>query len=209
MLENVTVFCHSSIKIVGSKIIYIDPFRINQEYHDANYVFSTHSHYDHFSEDDIEKVMKDNTFIITPDSSRELAYNLTGDKDRVMIVEPNNEYKINDVSFVTTYAFNKEKMYHQKKENWVGYIINLDGIKYYIAGDTDDIKELSDIECDVAFIPIGGKYTMDYEEAAGFANKINAKVVVPTHYGEIIGEKEDAEKFKSLVKNKEVKILIK
>lgn len=209
MLENVEVFCHNSIKITGSKTIYIDPFRLEKDYHDADYIFSTHTHYDHFSEDDIEKLLKDDTVIITPDSSRELACDLTKDRERVKIVEPANEYELPGVKFSTTYAFNKETLYHTKNENWVGYIIELDGVKYYIAGDTDNIKELKDVECDVAFLPVGGKYTMGYAEAAGLANTIKAKIVVPTHYGSIVGTQEDAEKFAKLVREKEVRILIK
>ena len=207
MLENVKVFCHSSIKITGSKTIYIDPFAIREEYHDADIIFSTHSHYDHFSEEDIDLVKKENTIIITPDSSRELAYNLVG-KENVMIVEPDRKYEIDGIKFETTYAYNKEKQYHQKSEGWVGYIIELDGIKYYIAGDTDNIKEIRNVECDIAFLPIGGKYTMDEKEAAELANEINAKVVVPTHYGLIVGEKDAGQKFKNLVKGKQVEILI-
>lgn len=209
MLENVEVFCHNSIKITGSKTIYIDPFKLEKDYHDADYIFSTHTHYDHFSEEDIEKLLKEDTVIITPDSSRELACDLTKDRERVKIVEPANEYELPGVKFSTTYAFNKETLYHTKSENWVGYIIELDGVKYYIAGDTDNIKELKDVECDVAFLPIGGKYTMGYAEAAGLANTIKAKIVVPTHYGCIVGTKEDAEKFANLVSEKEVRILIK
>lgn len=209
MIENVEVFCHNSIKINGSKTIYIDPFRIEKSYNDADYIFSTHPHYDHFSEEDILKVMKKDSMIITPDASRELAYGLTGNKEKVLIVEPENNYEIDGVKFYTTRAYNKEKSYHTKKENWVGYIIELDGIKYYIAGDTDDVKEIRDVECDIAFLPIGGTYTMEYKEAAGLANKIKAKIVVPTHYGLIVGKKEDAEKFKELVNGKEVKIMIK
>ena len=209
MLENVELFCHNSIKITGSKTIYIDPFRLEKDYHDADYIFSTHTHYDHFSEDDIEKILKEDTVIITPDSSRELACDLTKDRERVKIVEPANEYELPGVKFSTTYAFNKETLYHTKNENWVGYIIELDGVKYYIAGDTDNIKELKDVECDVAFLPVGGKYTMGYAEAAGLANTIKAKIVVPTHYGCIVGTQEDAEKFAKLVREKEVRILIK
>lgn len=209
MLENVEVFCHNSIKINGSKVVYIDPYQIEGEPHDADYIFSTHTHYDHFSEDDIEKLLKEDTVIITPDSSRELACDLTKDRERVVIVEPENQYKVEGIGFSTTYAYNKETLYHTKKENWVGYIIELDGVKYYVAGDTDNIKELHGVECDVAFLPVGGKYTMGYAEAAGLANTIKAKIVVPTHYGCIVGTKEDAEKFANLVREKEVKIMIK
>ncbi len=208
MTDNIKVFCHSSIKITGSKIIYIDPFRINEDFKDADYVFSTHPHNDHFSEDDIERVINSNSIIITPDSSRELAYHLTKNRDKVLIIEPEKKYDLNGLSFTTTRAYNKEKMYHPKREGWVGYVIEMDRMKYYIAGDTDNIEEIRNIECDVAFLPIDGIYTMGYEEAAELANVLPAKVIVPIHYGEIVGEKEDAKKFAELVKNKEVKIMI-
>ena len=90
-----------------------------------------------------------------------------------------------------------------------GYILNLSGEKYYIAGDTDNIEEIQDVTCDVALIPIGGIYTMNYKEAAKLANTIDAKVVIPTHYGTIVGNLEDGEKFAKIVKNKEVRLLIK
>ena len=180
---------------------------IEKAYHDADIIFSTHSHYDHFSEEDIAKLVNDKTIIVTPDSSRELAYGITHDKDRVMIVEPDREYEVSGIHFSTTYAYNKDTLYHQKSEGWVGYIISINGYRYYIAGDTDDVKEIQDVSCDVAFLPVGGKYTMNYEQAAGLANQIIAKIVIPTHYGVIIGTKEDAEKFKELVQGKEVKIM--
>ena len=208
MLENVSLFCHSSIKLTGSKVIYIDPYMIEKEYKDADYIFCTHGHYDHFSEEDILKVMNENTKIITVEGTLGMAKGLFGDVSKIMIVEPNLEYEIDDIKFKTTVAYNKEKMYHQKKENWVGYIIQLDGLNYYIAGDTDALDELMNIECDVAFLPVGGKYTMDYKDAAMLANELTADVVVPTHYGSIVGEKTDGEEFAKLVKNKVVKVLI-
>ena len=207
MLNNVELFCHSSIKLTGSKTIYIDPFALRTETHDADIIFCTHSHYDHFSEDDIELVKNEKTIIVTPESSRELAYELVG-KDNVLLVEPDKKYEIDGIKFETTYAYNKEKAYHPKSENWVGYIINFDGMKYYIAGDTDNIKEIANVECDVAFIPIGGKYTMDENGAAQLASTIKAEVIVPTHYGLIVGDKEAGERFKNLVKDKKVEILI-
>ncbi len=209
MLENVTLFCHNSIKIEGSKKVYIDPYLIDKEYGDADYIFCTHSHYDHFSKEDILKLINDKTKIITVKSAYEIAKSLFQDESRIMIVEPNNEYNIDDIKFKTTPAYNKEKVYHPKKENWVGYIIELDGKSYYISGDTDALDELSNIKCNVAFLAIGGKYTMDYKEASVLANKIKADIIVPTHYGSIVGDIKDGEKFAKLVQEKEVKILIK
>lgn len=209
MLENVTLFCHSSIKLTGSKTIYIDPYMIDKEYSDADYIFCTHGHYDHFSEEDILKLMNEKTKIVTVECNHGMARGLFQDENKIFIVEPNNDYEIDEIKFTTVPAYNKEKMYHQKKENWVGYIIELNGLKYYIAGDTDALDELLNIECDVAFLPIGGKYTMDYKEAAYLANEIKADVVIPTHYGSIVGDKEDGDKFAKLVKGKEVKVYIK
>lgn len=208
MLENITLFCHSSIKLTGSKTIYIDPFMIDKEYKDADYIFCTHGHYDHFSEEDIYKVMNEKTKIITVECTHGMARDLFKDESKINIVEPNNEYKIDNIILKTVPAYNKEKMYHQKKENWVGYIIEFEGLKYYIAGDTDAVDELFNVECDVAFLPVGGKYTMDYKEAAILANEIKADIVIPTHYGSIVGEKTDGENFAKLVKNKEVRVLI-
>ena len=208
MLENIALFCHSSIKLSGSKKIYIDPYMIDNEYKDADYIFCTHGHYDHFSEDDILKVMNDNTKIITVEYTYGMAIDLFKDKSKILIVEPNKEYKIDDVFFKTVPAYNKEKMYHQKKEKWVGYIIELDGLKYYIAGDTDALDELKKVECNYAFLPVGGKYTMDYKEAATLANELKADVIIPTHYGSIVGEKTDGENFAKLVNDKTVKVLI-
>ena len=94
--------------------------------------------------------------------------------------------------------------FHPKQNNWVGFIINFDGVKYFIAGDTDNIDELHGIEADYAFLPVGGTYTMDYKEAAELANNLNVKTVIPTHYGSVAGSKEEGKKFKELVKNKEV-----
>lgn len=207
MLENLEVLCHSSIRITGSKTIYVDPFRIKKDYKDADYIFCTHSHYDHFSKEDIEKLLTDTTKIITVESSKEDAIEIVG-SERVIIVKPDNEYSIDGLSFKTTYSYNINKKFHPRENEWVGFIINLDENKYYIAGDTDNIPEIQNIKCDVALLPVGGTYTMTVEEATELANKIDAKYFVPTHYGEIVGEKTDGDKFAGLVTNKEVVIKI-
>lgn len=200
---NIQVNCNNSIKLIGSKIIYIDPYEIENEPHDADYIFCTHSHYDHFSPEDIKKVKNDNTKIITVNNAKEGALKLFAEED-IKIVLPGNKYNIDNIEFETTYAYNETKQFHPKGNRWVGFIIILDGEKYFIAGDTDNIPELQNIKTDFAFLPVGGTYTMDYKEAAKLANSIDAKTVIPTHYGSVAGEKEDGERFKSLIKNKEV-----
>ena len=204
MLE---VLCHSSIRITEDKVIYIDPFKIDKNYNDADYVFCTHSHYDHFSPEDIEKVKKEDTILIVTSDIEDEAKKIVN-KENVFIVEPDKKYDIKGLKIETTYSYNIDKQFHPKQNKWVGYIIDINNKRYYIAGDTDNIKEIQNIECDVSLIPIGGTYTMNYKEAAELANDINASTVIPIHYGTIVGDKEDAIRFRELVKNKEVKILI-
>lgn len=207
MKEKLQIFCHSSIKITEDKIIYFDPFNIKENFSDADYIFCTHSHYDHFSPEDINKVKNNNTKLIVTKDIIESATKLIN-KNNIILVQPNEEYKIDNLVIKTVPAYNRIKKFHPKENNWVGYIVETNGQKYYIAGDTDNIEELHNIKCDVAFLPVGGTYTMDYKQASELANVINAKLVIPTHYGEIVGNKDDGIKFANLVKNKETQILI-
>ena len=210
MLDNVEVLIHSSIRINKGLVIYFDPYKINKDYNDADIVFITHSHYDHYSEDDLKKVIKDNTIIIIPNDLEEKVIKLGFDKEHILVVKPNEEYNILGINFKTIPAYNINKNFHPRENNWVGYLINIDNITYYIAGDTDITEENRKVSCDVAFIPIGGTYTMTYLEAADLVNKIKPKVVVPIHYGLIVGTKEDAIKFKELIaKDIKCQILIK
>ena len=198
-MENVNLFKHNSIKIINNNLnIYIDPFRIDVVSNDADIIFITHSHYDHFSIDDIMNIKKDTTKIVsTKDTYKEIK-NYFKDED-IIIVEPNKSYNILGINFSTVRAYNINKEYHPIENDWVGYILNIDEKKYYIMGDTDVNEDNSNIECDVLFIPIGGKFTMDYKEAADYTNSINPSIVIPTHYGLIVGDVDLGEKFKELI----------
>lgn len=210
MLENMEVLCHSSIKINKEKIIYIDPFKINENFNDADIVFITHSHYDHYSKEDINKIKKDDTKIIAPKETIEKLLQEGYKQETIIEVEPNKEYKVEGIKFETISAYNIDKQFHPKENEWVGYIIELQGIRYYIAGDTDINEEDKKVKCDVAFVPVGGTYTMNYKEAANFINEIKPKIAVPIHYGSVVGTKQDAINFIGLVEsNIRCEILIK
>lgn len=209
MLENIEVLCHSSIRFNKGLIIYFDPFKINENYHDADIIFITHSHYDHYSEEDISKVIKDNTTIVVPKDLEDRALQFGFAKEHIIVVSPNEEYSVLGINFKTIPAYNTNKNFHPKSNEWVGYIVNLDQTTYYIAGDTDITEENRQVKCDVAFVPIGGTYTMTYSEAAELINEIKPQIAVPIHYGLIVGNKEDANNFANLVdKEIECKILI-
>ena len=120
-------------------------------------------------------------------------------KNAVITVESNKEYMVQGIKFETIPAYNTNKTFHPKENDWVGYIITLDGIRYYIAGDTDITEENRKVKCDVAFVPVGGTYTMNYSEAAELVNIIKPKIAVPIHYGSVVGTKQDATNFIKLL----------
>ena len=194
MLENIQVLYHSSIKINRDKVIYIDPFKIDNEYHDADIIYITHSHFDHYSEEDIGKIIKENTkLIVTEDLESKVLEKVK--KENVICVQPEKNYFVDGINFETIPAYNTNKQFHPKANNWVGYIIDLNGIKYYFAGDTDITEESKKVKCDVAFVPVGGTYTMTAREAAELVNIIKPKIAVPIHYGSVVGTTKDAEDF--------------
>jgi len=197
---DIKVLCHSSIKIeTEGKVIYIDPFKIQENIKDADIIAITHSHYDHFSEEDINKVRNERTKILVTNDLYEKTLNLGFKKENIIVVISNEMYKVLDIEIKTIPAYNVNKKFHPKTNNWVGYILTLENEKVYIAGDTDITEENSNIECNIALVPVGGTYTMNYEEASDLVNKIKPNVAIPTHYGNIVGKKEDGIKFKSLV----------
>jgi L-ascorbate metabolism protein UlaG (beta-lactamase superfamily) len=192
MLENIEVLYHSSIRINKEKTIYIDPFKIDRNYNDADIVFITHDHYDHYSEEDIDKVINENTTIIIPEELLTKLLRKGINKNAIITVEPNEKYMVQGIKFETIPAYNTNKTFHPKKNGWVGYIIIINGIRYYIAGDTDITEENKQVKCDVAFVPVGGTYTMDFKEAASLINEIKPKIAIPIHYGSIVGTEQDA-----------------
>ncbi len=210
MLNNIEVLCHSSIRMNNEKRIYVDPFHIEENYQDADIILITHSHYDHFSEEDIEKVRKADTKIYVTEDYVENARQLVFSENKIIGVKPNQTYYEGNIEINTVPAYNVNKQFHPKENNWVGYILKIDGISYYIAGDTDITEENKKIKCDVAFVPVGGTYTMTAKEAAEIVNIIKPKVAIPIHYGDIVGTKEDATTFVNNLENGiESKILIK
>lgn len=204
-LDGINVLKHSSIKIKKEKIIYIDPFQIDIPAHDADLILCTHSHYDHFSPKDILAVANESTVIITTPDCKNEVEKMGFLEDNVYYAKPYDEIDFEGISIKTIPAYNKHKEFHPKKNNWLGYLIELDNNIYYIAGDTDKTKEACQVECDVAFLPVGGTYTMDYLEAASLTKKIKPKFVIPTHYGSIVGDEECGILFKELIDKKETK----
>ena len=197
---------HSSFKFnFFWKVIYIDPFQV-EEVEKADLILISHGHYDHCSIADISKLVKEDTLMVTtPDTTSKLAGKVQGGK--VKLVKPGDAFTFKGIEIRTVPAYNINKEFHPGMNEWVGYIIKINNIRFYYAGDTDLIPEMSEIKAEVAFLPVSGTYVMTAEEAAQAAKKIMPKIAIPMHYGKIIGSKEDAERFKKLCTFCEVKIL--
>src|ERR1035437_3422522 len=188
MVKNIHWIQQSCFRIEGSKCkIYTDPLSITKT-DVANIILITHSHGDHFSPDDINKLTGPNTIIIAPSDC-----NYTGSAKRV-ILKPGEVYTNKCVKIKAVPAYNITKtQYHPKSNNWVGYVITINGVTIYHAGDTERIPEMKDITCDIAMLPLGQTYTMNsVADAAESAKDVKAKVAIPMHFDFYEGTVEDA-----------------
>ncbi len=202
---------HASIRIKsGKKVIYIDPYQISVK-EKADIILITHSHFDHCSLQDIEKIVKDGTIIVcTADSQSKIAR--IEKKIKMGLIEAGKGFNVGKIKIQAIPAYNLNKKFHQKSEGWVGYIIQIGSVVVYHSGDTDVIKEMEKLtgyskkgNYFVALLPVGGTYTMDAEEASRAASIIKPTLAIPIHWGSIIGSRNDAKKFVELCNAKGIK----
>ncbi len=193
---------HDSYRIDGDLIIYFDPYEIKTGTPAADIILISHEHFDHCSPSDVAKVQRDETVIV---ADRVSAKKLRGE---VKTMQPGDRLTVKGVGIEAVPAYNLDKQFHPKEAGMLGFVVNIGGVRVYHAGDTDFIPEMSDIETDVALLPVSGTYVMTADEAVEAALSINPKVAIPMHYGAIVGDKSDAEHFRDQLAGKvEVVIL--
>lgn len=207
MVENIQWYGQASVRIeVAGKFIYIDPYLVTDK-EPAELIFITHSHGDHFSIDDIKKIVNNGTKIYAPKDCCQKLINegIVNCKE----VTPGQTLNIDGIKVKVVPAYNIVKNFHAKEKKFVGYLLTVDGVKIYHPGDTERIPEMKDIKCDIAFMPLGQTYTMqNVEEAVNAVLDTQAKVAIPIHYGMYEGASTDAQLFKDLLKDK-VPVVIK
>lgn len=209
MEDKIFINCQSSIKITDNLCIYFDPYLIEEPLNDADLVFITHDHYDHLDKDSLLNIIKNDTQIIIPESIKNSILTLGFEESQLVLVRPMKTYTVKNVEFTTIPSYNLNKDYHPKAKNYVGYIVNMDGKRILVSGDTDATQELLKLkDIDIALIPIGGTYTMDYQEAADLINQLKPRVVIPTHYYTVVGSIADGTNFSRLI-NPKIKCILK
>tara|TARA_B100000315_G_C14471181_1_gene538416 strand:- start:289 stop:918 length:630 start_codon:yes stop_codon:yes gene_type:complete len=196
---------HASFLIKNGKNIYIDPFKLSTE-EKADILIITHEHFDHCSPDDLKKIIQPSTIVITvPGNQSKLAPFAESVKE-IKLVKPSDTITVEGIDMEFVPAYNVDKEFHPKSNEWVGVILTIDGERLYFAADTDLIPEMNTIKCDIALLPVSGTYVMTAEEAANAAKILEPKIAIPFHYGDIVGTEDDAKKFQSLCEC-DVKIL--
>ena len=201
--DHISVNTQSSIRIEcpGGTVIYADPLEIKGSPHDADLILITHAHYDHFSPEDAAKIRKSTTKFVIPKGMIDDLEKIGVSMMDYACMEAGDQIGIAGVYVSAVPAYNKLKPFHPRRNGWLGYVLDIGGQKIYVAGDTDALKENTSIDCDIAMVPIGGKFTMNAKEAADFINAMSPAAVIPTHYGSIVGKPADYETFHSRVKD--------
>jgi L-ascorbate metabolism protein UlaG (beta-lactamase superfamily) len=194
MLDAITWYRQSALRWTdGQLTVYIDPWGTPPDAAPADLILITHAHFDHFRPEEIARLRAEGAPVVAP---ADVAAELTG---AVTPVAPGQSHEVAGVRFTTVPAYNAVEQRldrHPKVNGWVGYVLELGGATYYAAGDTDHVPELDAIRTDVAFVPIGGTFTMDVEEAAGLVRAMSPGLAVPYHYGFVVGSAADGERFR-------------
>jgi L-ascorbate metabolism protein UlaG (beta-lactamase superfamily) len=191
---------HDAFRVDGAKTVYLDPYGISSG-PKADLVLISHDHFDHCSPEDVAKIQREGTIIVTEKDS---AKKLSGD---VRVLKPGESLVLDDVKVEAVPSYNTDKDFHPRDRGWLGFVLEMDGTRIYHAGDCDFIPEMNDLQADIALLPVSGTYVMTAEQAVKAAQAIKPKLAIPMHYGAIVGDEKDAMAFQKALEG-EVEVLV-
>jgi len=188
-ISNISWIGHASFRIDDAPgCIYIDPWKLPNDLPPADLILLTHTHFDHLSAEDIAAITTPSTTLVGPQSVADAL------ASEVTVVGPDDVIAVAGWTIQAVAAYNIGKDFHKRSEGWVGYIVTLsDGTRLYHAGDTDATDEVRNVRADIALLPCGGTYTMTAAEVVMVANICKPGILVPMHWGDIVGTRADAE----------------
>jgi L-ascorbate metabolism protein UlaG (beta-lactamase superfamily) len=196
-LDHIHWLAHASFRIkAGDLQIYIDPWQLGEKPPLADLILITHNHRDHCSPEDIAKIQKEDTTLVTVEAC---VSELSGD---IRVVKPGDNLVVKGISIEAVPAYNLTKFrspgnpFHPQSSGFVGFIVTVDEQRIYHTGDADVIPEMETMEVDIALLPVSGTYVMTAEEAIEAVKILQPKVAIPMHVGRGIGGLEMAEQFK-------------
>lgn len=190
MIDNIHWLGHASLRIdAPGAVVYVDPWKLSGDPPPADLILITHEHYDHCSLEDIARVRTDDTVIVAnPGAAKKIS-------GPVRVVRAGDELSAKGVKIQAVPAYNVDKDFHPKAAGHVGFLLTIDDTSIYVAGDTDVIPEMQDIDADIAILPVSGTYVMTADQAVEAAGIIAPGIAIPVHYGEIVGSAADAQQF--------------
>jgi L-ascorbate metabolism protein UlaG (beta-lactamase superfamily) len=193
LLDHLHWIGHDSFRLDSPSMLYIDPWRLPEGSPAADIILVSHEHHDHFSPEDIARILKPGTQLL---ASAGVAEKFGSQAD---VLNPGDGRSLGAVKIESVPAYNLEKPFHPRAANHLGFIIEIAGERLYFAGDTDLIPEMDDIECDIALLPVSGTYVMDVDEAVRAVGVLMPQVAIPMHYGAgVVGTEADAARFQEL-----------
>jgi L-ascorbate metabolism protein UlaG (beta-lactamase superfamily) len=197
LVQNVQWLGHAGFLIgIAGKTVYIDPYR-SPVGPPADVILITHDHFDHFSPEDVERLVRKGTRVIAPASVTEQI------RGAAVSIAPGDAVELDALEVTAVAAYNTNKLnsdgepFHPREAGGVGYLLRAGGERLYHSGDTDVIPEMDQAAgVDIALLPVSGTYVMTAAEAAEAARRIEPSLAIPMHWGTVIGSLADAEEFK-------------
>ncbi|MEO6246113.1 MAG: MBL fold metallo-hydrolase [Opitutaceae bacterium] len=185
------------LEVTGGPIIYIDPTGNPPTSGDADFILLTHNHSDHQSTAVITRLRKASTVLVSsPPGVPALTAAFPGTP--IMAVTPGQKFLLGTVEVETVPMYNVVKNNHPRAMNFVGYVVNIGGVRVYHAGDTERFPEMKTFTADVALLPLGQTFTMNsVQEAIDAALDVQARIAIPIHWGNAEGTLADAQFFTS------------
>ncbi|MEK6914997.1 MAG: MBL fold metallo-hydrolase [Nanoarchaeota archaeon] len=186
-----------------NKNIFVDPYRVSDSLLKADVILITHSHSDHCSIRDIQKISDKKTVVLCPVDCHSTLMKVKNVEVHIVEGEDILDFRTFKIECVPAYTFNK---HHPQNEGWLGYVLKFGNSIVYFAGDTDLTPELKNLSGYgkksnnfIVALPISGNVVMNYITAVNAASLLNPNLAIPHGYGAgVYGTTEDARKFVEL-----------